>query len=29
MRAKVFRILISGATLAALLTAAGAKWKVA
>ncbi len=29
MRAKAFRILISGATLAAFLAAAGAKWKVA
>jgi hypothetical protein len=28
MRAKVIRILISGATLASLLAAAGAKWRV-
>jgi hypothetical protein len=28
MRAKISRILLSGATLASLLMAAGAKWKV-
>jgi hypothetical protein len=28
MRAKIIRILLSGATLASLLAAAGAKWKV-